>query len=74
MENWIRFPQKVGELLFDQLNDSPLFEVDCWRITTQGTGSKMHKTLRLKPKHFFNKVKTAPCSTKGPPFPAVREP
>ncbi|MCB0597585.1 MAG: Smr/MutS family protein [Lewinellaceae bacterium] len=56
--------QKVGELLFDQLNDSPLFEVDCWRITTQGTGSKMHKTLRLKPKHFFNKVKTAPLLNK----------
>lgn len=52
--------QTIGELLFDQLNDSPVFEVDCWRLTTQGTGSKMHKTLRLKPKQFFNKVKTAP--------------
>ncbi len=54
----------VGELLFDQLNDSPVFEVDCWRITTQGTGSRMHKTLRLKPKQFFSKVKTAPLLNK----------
>ena len=54
----------LGELLFDQLNDGPLFEVDCWRITTQGTSSKMHKTLRLKPKQFFNRVKTAPLLNK----------
>lgn len=55
---------QVGELLFDQLNDSPLFEIDCWRVTTQGTGSKMHKTLRLKPKQFFSRVKTAPLLNK----------
>ena len=54
----------AGELLFDQLNDGPVFEIDCWRITTQGTGSTMHKTLRLKPKQFFSKVKTAPLLNK----------
>ncbi len=69
---WLRYNGKLehtsthqaGELLFDQLNDSPAFEVDCWRVTTQGTGSKMHKTLRLKPKQFFSKVKTAPLLNK----------
>ncbi|MCO6493667.1 MAG: Smr/MutS family protein [Phaeodactylibacter sp.] len=56
--------QPIGELLFDQLNDNPIVEADCWRITTQGTGSKMHKALRLKPKQFFNRVKTAPLLNK----------
>ena len=55
---------EIGELLFDHLNDAPLVEMDCWRITTQGTGSKMHKSLRIKPKVFFKKVKTAPFLNK----------
>lgn len=52
--------QPVGSLLFDQLNDGPVIEIDCWRITTQGTSSKRHKTLKIKPKTFFNKRLTAP--------------
>ena len=50
----------LGELLFDQLNDAPVVDLDCWRITTQGTGSKMSKQLRIKPKQFFNNIRTAP--------------
>lgn len=50
----------LGELLFDQLNDNPLVELDCWRITTQGTGSRMNKQLRIKPKQFFKNIRTAP--------------
>jgi len=55
---------ELGVLQFDQLNDAPVVEMDCWRITTQGTGTKMHKTLRLKPKVFFKSVKTAPFLNK----------
>lgn len=52
--------QSVGTMLFDQLNDGPVIDIDCWRITTQGTSSKRHKTLKIKPKTFFNKQQTAP--------------
>jgi hypothetical protein len=55
---------ELGVLQFDQLNDNPVIEMDCWRITTQGTGTKMHKTFRLKPKVFFKSVKTAPFLNK----------
>ncbi|HMQ49655.1 MAG TPA: Smr/MutS family protein [Saprospiraceae bacterium] len=51
---------ELGVLLYDQLNDNPVFEIDCWCITTEGTGGKMHKTLRIKPKVFFKKTLTAP--------------
>jgi hypothetical protein len=51
---------ELGELLFDQLNESPNVELSCWRITTQGTGSRQHKSLRIKPKVFFKNVRTAP--------------
>ncbi|MEZ4991352.1 MAG: Smr/MutS family protein [Saprospiraceae bacterium] len=50
----------IGSLLFDQLNDGPAIDIDCWRITTQGTSSKQHKTLKIKPKSFFSKQITAP--------------
>jgi hypothetical protein len=52
--------QSVGTLLFDQLNDGPVFDVDCWRITTEGTSGKQHKVLKIKPKTFFSKQVTAP--------------
>lgn len=52
--------QSIGTLLFDQLNDAPLADIDGWQITTQGSGPKQHKTLKVKPKSFFNKQLTAP--------------
>lgn len=52
--------QHIGDLLFDQLNDAPIIDLECWRITTEGTGSRLHKRLRIKPKQFFSRVTTAP--------------
>lgn len=52
--------QSVGTLLFDDLNDGPVIDVDCSRITTSGTDSKQHKVLKIKPKSFFSKQLTAP--------------
>lgn len=46
--NWI----DLGMLLFDELNDFPVVEAECWRITTDGTGGKQVKDLRIKPKVF----------------------
>jgi hypothetical protein len=50
----------VGELWFDQLNDAPCCYIEAWRILTDGTGPRLEKELKIKPKQFFNKVKTAP--------------
>jgi DNA-nicking Smr family endonuclease/uncharacterized protein YodC (DUF2158 family) len=50
----------VEDLLFDQLNDTPIFEFECWKLTTAGTGNKQHKSLKIKAQQFFKKVKTAP--------------
>ncbi|WP_143473523.1 Smr/MutS family protein [Flavilitoribacter nigricans] len=52
--------QSIGTLLFDELNDGPVIDVDCSRITTMGSDSKQHKILKIKPKSFFNKQLTAP--------------
>lgn len=54
----------AGELLFDNLNDAPVFDIQCQLITTAGVEKPMHKTLKIKAKQFFNKVKTAPLLNK----------
>lgn len=51
---------KVGDLSYDQLNDTPVFDIECKIITTEGLGEPIHKNLKIKPKSFFTKVKTAP--------------
>ncbi|MDX1940117.1 MAG: Smr/MutS family protein [Saprospiraceae bacterium] len=51
---------KAGELPYDQLNDTPVFDIECKIITTEGIGEALHKNLKIKPKNFFTKVKTAP--------------
>jgi len=51
---------QLKDLLFDQLNDNPIFEIECWKVTTAGTGQKQQKTLKIKAKQFFKKVKIAP--------------
>jgi len=55
----------VGELRFDELNDAPVFDIECQLITTEGLGDKMHKNLKIKPKQFFKKIKTAPLLNKS---------
>ena len=50
----------LPELLFDQLNDAPTFDIEAWQITTAGTGPKQQKLIKIKAKQFFKKVKTAP--------------
>ncbi|MEM6316030.1 MAG: Smr/MutS family protein [Bacteroidota bacterium] len=45
----------LQDLLFDQLNDAPTFEIESWPVTTAGTGNKQHKTIKVKAKQFFKK-------------------
>ncbi|MEM6963569.1 MAG: Smr/MutS family protein [Bacteroidota bacterium] len=54
----------LGEMKFNQLNDAPIFDIDIWQLTTVGTGYKMSKTLKLKPKQFFKNIKTVPLLDK----------
>jgi hypothetical protein len=54
----------IGDLVYDELNDSPEVEIECWRITTEGTGARLHKKLKIKAKQFFKSLKTAPLLNK----------
>lgn len=55
---------KLGTLLFDDLNDSPSFDISCWKATTEGQGEKQSKTIKIKPKQFFKSTRTAPFLNK----------
>ncbi|MCB0640666.1 MAG: Smr/MutS family protein [Phaeodactylibacter sp.] len=50
----------IESILFDDLNEGPVFEIDCWEVLPTGTGKKLHRQLRIKPKAFFNTWRTAP--------------
>lgn len=53
-----------GTLLFDKLNDNPVFEIQKWRITSRGTEGFAKNSIKLKAKTFFSKMKTAPFLNK----------
>jgi DNA-nicking Smr family endonuclease len=50
----------IDEMPFDLLNEAPEVVLDCWQITTEGTGVKLSKSIKLKAQQFFKKVATAP--------------
>lgn len=54
----------LGEMKFSQLNEAPIIEIDIWQVTTIGTGYKMSKDFKIKPKQFFKNVRTAPLLNK----------
>lgn len=51
---------ELGDLLYDDLSDAPGLDVQLRRITTSGVDAPLERTLRLRPKQFFNKLQTAP--------------
>ncbi len=55
---------KLGTLLFDDLNDAPGFDLECWQDTTAGKGKIFNKSLKIKAKQFFKNVRTAPFLNK----------
>lgn len=55
---------KLGSMLYDDLNEAPEFEVEIAWITTAGKEQPVFKSLRIKPKSFFNALKTAPLLNK----------
>jgi len=54
----------LGGMKFSQLNESPIIELDIWQLTTVGTGNKLSKTIKIKPKQFFKNVRTVPLLDK----------
>jgi Smr domain len=44
--------EKIGEIAFDVINDAPQFDVSLKPIYTEGVGSELLKTLKIKPKQF----------------------
>ncbi|MEM9917181.1 MAG: Smr/MutS family protein [Bacteroidota bacterium] len=54
----------VGTLPFDQLNDYPKFVLNCWQVTTLGTGRQLTKTLKIKAKQFLKRTALAPILNK----------
>ncbi|MGB3546544.1 MAG: Smr/MutS family protein [Saprospiraceae bacterium] len=51
---------EVGQLRYDELNDSPEIVVEARARMTRGTGPRMERRLKIKPKQFFSRLKTAP--------------
>jgi hypothetical protein len=55
---------KLDELFYDELNDFPILEAECWKVSTEGKGERQFKTLKIKPKIFFKNVRTVPFLNK----------
>ncbi len=51
---------EICDLIFDDLNDGLEAWCSLQRITTQGLDTPLERTLRIRPKQFFNNLNTAP--------------
>jgi hypothetical protein len=53
---------EAGHLKYRELNDSPVINIETWRLLpdNKGTGRRLKKELKLKPALFFKKLTTAP--------------
>lgn len=50
----------VGVMYYEELNDHPTFEVNCWRVTTMGLDKEINNKITVKPKTFFKKANDTP--------------
>ncbi len=51
---------ELGIIHVDELNEQPEAVLKCARVTTEGPGPEMQKTIKIKAKKFFSKTTTAP--------------
>lgn len=51
---------ELGDLLYDDLNDSLEVSVSIQRITTEGPDVPLKNAFKIRPKQFFNNVQTVP--------------
>ena len=54
---------EVGDMLSDDLNDSPEAELGIRRITTAGADEEIYKVLKIRPKQFFKNFDYTPIIT-----------
>jgi hypothetical protein len=54
---------EVGDMLSDDLNDSPEAELAIRRVTTAGTDDELFKVLKIRPKQFFKNFDFTPIIT-----------
>jgi hypothetical protein len=48
--------ETLGEMLFDDINDLPEFDIAVSPVTTEGVGEKIFKTLKIKPKQLLKSL------------------
>jgi hypothetical protein len=53
--------EKVGEVVFDDINDSPQVDVSIKPVYTEGVGEELLKTLKIKAKQFVKNLQVVPC-------------
>lgn len=51
---------ELGDLLYDDLNDTPEVWLSVRRITTAGADAPIERNVKIRPKQFFNNLLTAP--------------
>ena len=53
--------EKVGEVVFDDINDSPQIDVSIKPVFTEGVGEELLKTLKIKAKQFVKNLQVVSC-------------
>ncbi len=53
--------EKVGEVVFDDINDSPQIDVSIKPVYTEGVGAELLKTLKIKTKQFVKNLQVVSC-------------
>lgn len=53
--------EKIGEVVFDDINDSPQIDVSVKPVFTEGVGDELFKTLKIKAKQFVKNLQFVPC-------------
>jgi hypothetical protein len=51
---------ELGDLRHAELNDQPVIEIEVRPQLEGGTGPRHHQVLKIKPKQFFARIRTAP--------------
>jgi DNA-nicking Smr family endonuclease len=54
----------LGELFYDELSEAPEVQIEVREVSTEGIGTALQKTLKLKPQNFFKHTMTAPLLNK----------
>ena len=53
--------EKIGEVVFDDINDAPQIDVSIKPVFTEGVGKELLKTLKIKAKQFVKNLQFVPC-------------